>query len=476
MPAELTVVKAEHWHPHDYQKKAVTFLLEHAAAGLLLDPGLGKTSVCLGAIKLLKREKLLDRVLIIAPLRVCYNVWPAEVQKWADFNHLRVELLHGAGKDKAVQRDADIYVINPEGLDWLMMGGRMKTLSPDTLIIDESSRFRHTNTRRFKNIKPYLPRFKRRWILTGTPAPNGLLDLFGQIYILDLGRALSPYITHFRTEFFNPTGFGGYTWVPKAGSAERIQEILKPLTLRLSAEDYLELPKLVHNTITVELPPTARRIYDELEEHLITQLEGTDEVVTAMSVAAASMKCRQVANGGLYRQLTDGPLFDSDRWTHIHNAKTDAAVDLIDELEGQQVLIAHDFKHDIDRLRKALPNAVFAGDYSPKKFKEIEDAWNNGEIQLLGANAQSIGHGMNLQRSSAQHVLWYSLTWDAENYEQFILRVKRQGNKASHVFNHHIVAKDTVDEAIMKALAAKVKNQNTLLSALKDYSKRRKMH
>lgn len=464
---EFTAAPSIPWNPHDYQKKAIKFLLEHAAAGLFLDPGLGKTSITLAAIKILKAKGLLERALIVAPLRVCYTVWPREVEKWTDFGNLKVVVLHGGKKEQALKEKADIYVINPEGLEWLCSNNRLKALGVDTLVIDESSKFKHTGTRRFKTLKPTLAKFRRRWILTGTPAPNGLMDLFGQVYILDLGRALNPYITKFRAEFFDPIGYGGYTWVPKPDTESRITELLKPLTLRLAAEDYLKLPELVENNIYVDLPPGARRVYDELESQMLATLDSLD-VVTAMSAAAASIKCRQVANGGIFLQLDETPAVHSDKWKNLHNAKTEAVVDLIEELNGQPVLIAYDFEHDRDRLRKALPNCVFASDYSAKKFSDVERAWNAGEISELAGHPMSLGHGLNLQ-AVGQHVIWHSMTWDLELYLQFIRRILRQGNRHKRVFCHHILARGTVDMAMARAMKVKTNNQNKLLNALNEY-------
>lgn len=472
MLVERVKPEAVEWVPHDYQKNAIKFLLEHACAGLFLDPGLGKTSISLAAFKILKNMLMARGALVVAPLRVCYSVWPREVSKWEGFEHLKVVVLHGGQKEQALKEKADIYVINPEGLEWLFSNNRFKMLDVDTLIIDESSKFKHTNTRRYKTLKPVLHKFARRWILTGTPAPNGLLDLFGQIYILDMGRSFSPYITKFRQEFFTQTGFGGYTWVPKRGTEERIHELLRPLVLRLEARDYLKLPQLVNDFIEVELPPKARKIYDDLENIMMAELENA-EIVTALSAAAASMKCRQVANGGIYRQLEVAPATASEEWEHLHNEKTAALCDLVDELNGQPVLVAYEFRHDLDRIRRALPKAVYAADYSAKKFPEIEAAWNAGEIDVLVGQPQSVGHGLNLQGRNAEHVCWYSQIWDLEVYEQFIQRVLRQGNKALRVFVHHIVAKNTVDQAVIRALKGKAKVQNRLLAALKDYRQER---
>jgi len=463
--------KAVAWKPHPYQKKAVKFMISQGAAGLFLDPGLGKTSITLAALKLLKKQGFMKAALIIAPLRVAYSVWPSEVEKWTDFQDMKVVVLHGSKKEQALREPADIYVINPEGLDWLFSDNRFKQLGADVLVIDESSKFKHTGTRRFKALKPFLSKFRRRYILTGTPAPNGLLDLFGQIYILDLGRSFGPYITKFKRDFFDPTGFGGYTLVPKEGTDERIQDLIRPLVMRLDGEDLLDLPELVYNNIYIDLPSAARKVYDELEEEMISQLESM-EVITALSAAAASMKCRQVANGGVFLQLEDRPAVNSHRWENLHNEKCIALEDLAEELNGQPLFVALDFEHDKERLRKHFPKAIIASDYKASKFKEVEDAWNRGEIPMLIGHPQSLGHGLNLQKAG-QHVVWHSLTWDLELYDQFIRRVRRQGNQHAQVFVHHIIARGTIDIAMLRAINRKDKVQSRLLDALKEIKKAR---
>ena len=306
-------VKAEPWKPHAYQKKAVKWLLEHAGAGLFLDPGLGKTSITLGALSILKKQKVSGISLVIAPLRVCHSVWPAEAEKWTDFNHLRVGVLHGKNKEQVLE-DAiengsyDILCINPEGLEWLFgvtkVRGRNNKVRVEVdkkrmrwlfgpgcitdLIVDESTKFKHSSSVRFKILKEALDRFRRRWILTGTPSPNGLLDLFGQIFIVDMGASLGQYITHYRKQFFLPTGFGGYTWRPQPDAEKQIYAKLKKLVLRLDANDYLELPELVPNIIKFDLPEKARDLYDAMEDDMVANVEsGT---VTALSAASAMIK------------------------------------------------------------------------------------------------------------------------------------------------------------------------------------------
>ena len=329
------------------------------------------------------------------------------------------------------------------------------------LVIDESSKFKAANTQRFKLLKPMLRGFKRRYILTGTPAPNGMMDLFSQIYILDEGAALGRFITHYRNTYFYPSGFGGYEWKLQEGAEKRIQERVKPLTLRLEAKDYLELPERVENNIWVDMPDAAWDVYKQMEKEMFAAL-GRGDIVAA-NAAVASAKCRQIANGGVYDELQVAH--------HIHSAKAEAVKDLVEELQGTPAFIAYDFHHDLERLLKALgkdtPNISTA---SPKMLERIEAQWNAGEIPVLLGHPASVGHGLNLQ-GSGNHVIWHSLTWNFEHYDQFNKRVLRQGNKNSHVYVHHIMIENTVDEAILMALRYKDNTQKSLLAGLKEYMK-----
>jgi len=473
--------------------EGVKFLLEHAAAGIFLDPGLRKTSITLAAIKVLMKEKLLSRVLIIAPLRVCYSVWPKEVKKWKDFAHLRVEILHGKGKEEALRRDADIYVINPEGLEWLLGVtkvrppgkkkavikydlARFKLLAADTLVIDEISKFKHATSDRFQMLKPILPKFDRRWGLTGSPAPNGLLDLFGIMYMIDLGRALGPYITHYRAAYFTPTGFGGFNWVLQHNAEEAIYERIAPSVFRLSEDEYLKLPRIVENIIKLDLPDKVRKDYDELEKEFIIQIDaGT---ITAVNAGAASTKLCQIANGGLFLSQDvddEGRKATKREWVDMHTAKIDAVEDLLEELGGSPAIITYDFEHDLARLKKALgkDTPTIGGGVSAKKSDEIVDAWNRGELPYLLGHPAAMGHGLNMQDGNAQHVIWHSLTWDYELYDQLIRRLRRSGNKAETVFVHLLVMRDTVDEAKVLAMRRKKNTQGGLLTAMQEYSRQR---
>lgn len=447
---------SEPYKPHDYQKQAIKFLISNGQAGLFLDPGLGKTSITFAAFKLLRKQGMVNKMLVVAPLRPAHSVWPQESQKWADFADLKVRVLHG--DERVLRPDNDVDVINPEGLKWLFGEAKAQRRWPwEMLVIDESTQFKHTDTQRFKILKPWLPRFLRRYILTGSPAPNGLMDLFGQVYVLDRGHALGQYITHYRREFFDQTGFNGYEWKLRQGSEDKIYERLKPLVLRLSAADYLDLPPLIENVVRVDLPPGARKAYDQMEELLIAELD--DGVVTAATASAATNKCRQIANGGIYGA--------EDEWKHVHDAKTEAVQDIVEELGGKPAFVAYEFKHDLARLQKAFPDAPYlGGGVPPKRARELEDAWNAGFLPVLFAQPQSVAHGLNLQGVGAA-VIWHSLTWNLEHDEQLVRRVWRQGQK-ERVVVHRIVASNTVDDVILRTVRSKDRTQKALLGALRD--------
>lgn len=488
--SELWPVLSQPWKPHAGQKKGIKFLLEHAAAGLFADPGVGKTSIVYGAFKILRKKRLARKMLVVAPLRPAYLVWPKEREKWADFCDLRVEVLHGPKKEEALARDADVYVVNYEGLDWLL--GAVRTKSPitgrvavtadlkrfkafgfDTLVIDELSKGKNPQSGRHKALKQVIGTFARRWGLTGSPAANGLMDLFGECYLLDMGRSLGPYITHYRAKYFLPS-FTGFGWNLRKGAEQEIYERIDPLVLRLDADDYVDMPQLVCNKIMIELPEDIRRVYDQLEDFMITKLKKGD-VVTAANAAAALMKCRQVTNGGLYLEPTIEQLLASQGvkikrdWENLHTLKVDAVDDLVDELQGSPLLVAYDFQHDLDRLRKRFGRDVpyIGGGVSPKRAGELERLWNRGELPLMLVHPQSAGHGLNLQEAG-NHVCWHSMTYDFDTYDQLTRRVWRQGNKAKRVFSHHILARDTVDEIMFWVVSGKDRTQRHLHDALKN--------
>lgn len=466
---------SEPWRPRGYHKRAVRFGVERGAAGFFLDPGLGKTSITLAVFDVLRQQRLARGVLVIAPLRVAYLVWPREVEKWRDFAHLRVSVLHGPGKDAALRRRADVYVINPEGLEWLF-----EALPPhkdnwpfDVLVLDESTKFKNTQTVRFKVLRAQLSKFRRRYILTGTPAPNGLIDLFGQVYVLDLGRSLGQYVTHYRNAYFDRTGFGGYTYRPRPDAERRIYDAVAPYVLRMDRKDYLKLPPLITANTYVELPPKARKAYDRFESDFLLEL-GRGRKVTAVNAAVLGGKLRQLANGGIY--LDERPSEAARRVQEFHDTKSDALIELLGELNGQPTLIAYEFLHDAQRIQRALKRAGYGdvprvgGGVSMKRTLEIAREWDAGGLAAIVAQPQSVAHGLNLQKTG-RAVIWYSLMWDLELYDQFIQRVWRQG-VADRVFLHHLVATRTVDEGVLAGLRGKDRTQRALLDALRAYARR----
>jgi hypothetical protein len=442
--------------PHDYQKRAIEFGVKQGAGGFFLDPGLGKTSVLYAIYKVLKAQNAVTRLLVVAPLRPAYAVWPAEQQKWADFAGMKVAVLHGDHKLERLRGDADVCVINPEGLPWLARQHWGEDCRFDMLVVDESTRFKHPRTQRFKTLVSLLNHFRRRYILTGTPAPNGMLDLFGQIYLLDGGAALGRFITHYRLKYFqNPDG-QGWVWRPLPGAVDRIIERISPLTVRMSAEEYLKLPELIINDVPVVLPPPAMKAYLQMEDTLMALVK--DDVVLSANASVAFGKCRQLAGGGIYREADRACIV-------LHDAKLDAAEEIVEELAGKPVIIAYEFDHERIRLQERFPDAPYiGGGVTPKRFKEIENLWNLGAIPVLLAQPQSVAHGLNLQRGGSD-LIFYSLTPNLEDYDQIIRRIYRQGQEQK-VRVHRLLATGTVDEVIAAMLKKKDTTQKALFTGL----------
>ena len=467
------------WTPDADQRRGVKFLLEHACAGIYADPGAGKTSMALQAFKILLHEGVEERMLVICPLRPAYMVWPAEVAAWQQFTGLRLCVLHGDDKEEKLRAKADVFVTTPETLPWLFTDQRWRRLGATLLAVDECSKFKHMRTQRYQALRPFLPKFRRRWEFTGSPAPNGLLDLHGQVFLLDLGRTFTPYISHYRSKFFMPTGHEGYTWVIKDGAEKEIFQRLAPYVLRLESEGK-GTPELVNNNVYVELPPKARRVYDQLEAELFALID--DKEVTAFNAGALSIKCRQVASGGVYEDMeldekTGLPKREGKRrWIALHEAKTEATLELHDELQGKQLFIGYWWQHDLERLRKAFGKdlAVMGGGKTLKQDIELERAWNKRDVQVMAAHPASIGHGLNLQKGGAQHVLFYTGTYDYELYDQFIRRIRRRGNPKKKVYVHHLLARDTLDTAQLMSVNQKARTQRALYAALMAYRRSRK--
>lgn len=458
----LVAPSHEPWVPHRYQERAVEFLLYRPVGALFLDPGLGKTSIVLEAFRRLREQRSAERMLVIAPLRVCQMTWRQESIKWSQFRDFRIVLLHGPRKGRLLKQDADIYLINPEGISWLADQFFGQQLPFDTIVIDELTKFKNHRARRSRKLRPKIEKARRKWGLTGTPAPNGYLDLFGQFLVLDGGVALGKFITHYRDKYFRQD-WNGFDYVLREGADEQIEARIAPYVLCMSADDYLDLPELIDDIRFVEMSADARKTYEQMKRAMLSEIGGT--TITAANAAACYSKLKQMANGTVYFEAEPGQKRGTG-W--LHDDKIEALADLVEECGGQQILIGYEFRHDLERLLALFgPETPWLGSgVSEKRAIEIAEQWNAGEIPILLAHPASAGHGLNLQGDRASHIAWFSATWDYELYDQFIRRVHRQGTEAGRIINHIFAVRGTIDELVIEALREKKTTQDRLLNAL----------
>lgn len=444
------------YQPYHYQAYATQWIIEKEKSALFLEMGMGKSVATLTAIlELLYDYFDVAKVLVIAPLRVASTTWEEEVEKWDHLKGLRISKVLGSEKERiaSLYKKADIYIINRENVTWLVE--RYSSNWPfDMVVIDELSSFKSPKAQRFKSLKKVRPFIKRLVGLTGTPAPNGLIDLWPQIYLLDGGERLGKTITGYREKYFLPDKRNQmivYTWKLKEGAEEAIFEKISDICVSMKAEDYLELPERIDNIIPVELPKKAKEQYEVLEKELILSIADTD--VLAGSAAVLANKLLQMANGAVYDE--DGKV------KHIHDEKLKALDELIEAASGKPVLVFYGYQHDKDRLLTHLKH------FNPRLLQSDQDIkdWNQGKVQVLLAHPASAGHGLNLQ-AGGNIIIWFGLTWSLELYQQANARLWRQGQKQTVVI-HHIIAKDTIDERVMKALEDKDVSQAALIEAVK---------
>lgn len=439
--------------PHEYQKYATKFIEENDISALLLDMGLGKSVITLTAIRNLIIKGEVGRVLVIAPLRVARSTWPDEIAKWDHLNDLTYSVAVGTEKERleALRKNVEIVIINRENVDWLVNKSGYR-FNFDMIVIDELSSFKSYSAKRFKALLKVRPYVERIVGLTGTPSSNGLMDLWAEYRLLDFGERLGRYITRYRLKYFTPdkrsaTVIFSYKLLP--GAEDEIYNAISDITISMKAKDYLKMPDLIINEVTVDLDPTERRTYETLRKEMVVQISEQEEI-DAVNAASLSGKLLQMANGAVY---------DEDkRVLRIHDKKLDALEDLIEAANGKPVLIAYWYKHDLERIKERFNVREILND------QDIRD-WNNGKIDVAVIHPASAGHGLNLQQGGST-LIWFGLTWSLELYEQANARLYRQGQNETVVI-HHIITKGTIDEDVMLALKRKEKMQSALIDAVK---------
>jgi len=438
---------------HPYQHKAVDWITRHKRSGLFLDMGLGKTAVTLTAISDLIDARIIKRTLVIAPLRVANSVWKQEAAKWEHLRHLKVSVCTGTAEARrdALNTPADVYVINRENTQWLVDGCKGKW-PYQALILDEASSFKSSKAKRFRKLKKPSSLCTVATILTGTPAPNGLIDLWSQAYLMDNGESLGRTVTGFRQRFFLENPYTG-VWEPKEGSHDEIHRLLRKRVLSMTAADYLTLPDRIDLVERVRLSEAVMKDYRKFEKNLLIELSSGD-TIEAVSVGVLANKLLQWANGAIYTG-------ESKQFAEIHTAKLDALADIVADNAGENILVAYNYQSDLVRLKKRFPQAeALTADGS------AIDRWNAGKIPLLLAHPASCGHGINLQDGGSM-VVWFGLNWSLELDQQMNARIHRQG-QTRPVRIVRIVAAGTIDERVLSVLGMKSKTQNNLIKALKE--------
>jgi len=441
------------YNPHDYQIYTTEYILTHPIAAVLLDMGLGKSVITLTAIFDLTLDSFLVRkVLVISPLRVARDTWPAEIEKWDHLKGLKYTVAVGSEVQRktALMKRAQVYIINRENVEWLISRSGIP-FDFDMVVVDELSSFKSHQAKRFKSLLKVRPQVKRFVGLTGTPSSNGLMDLWAEYRLLDMGQRLGRFIGRYREDYFVPDKRNQqviFSYKPKPGAEEAIYRLISDITISMKGSDYLKLPELVINEVSVRLSKKEMETLDSMKRDLITTVKG--EEITAANAAALSGKLLQMANGAVYD--------DHGAVIHIHDRKLDALEDVIEGANGKPVLIAYWFKHDLARIQKRFEVEVLSSADSIRR-------WNKGEIPVAVIHPASAGHGLNLQAGGST-LVWFGLTWSLELYQQTNARLWRQGQKDTVVI-HHLIAKGTIDERVMKALKDKDNTQAALIDAVK---------
>lgn len=441
---------------HAYQLHCVEHILRTPRCALFLEMGLGKTISTLTAIEeLMYQRRNVQKVLVVAPLRVALHTWQSEAEKWEHTRKLTFSSVLGTRKEReeALEVPADIYIINIDNLLWLIeyYGKRWDF---DMIVLDESSAYKSHSTKRFKTLKKFAPFFRSRLVqLTGTPSPNTLMDLWSQVYLLDGGARLGQYITHFRNLYFTPDKYKGhivYSWRLRPGAEQAIYSRIGDLCISMQSRDYLTLPDVRYVDVPIHLTASEQKKYKTFRQEMVLEY-APDRLITASNAATLSGKLRQYSGGSVYQD-------DSDKWVEVNTAKLERLLEILQEIQTP-VLIAYEYRHELERLKKALPKAHTIDEPG------IIDAWNAGQVPILLGHPQSMGHGLNLQ-AGGHTLIWYTLTWSLEYYQQMNARLARQG-QTHKVSIYHLITEGSIDSKVLKALQRKDLGQEALMHAVK---------
>jgi SNF2 family DNA or RNA helicase len=440
--------------PHDYQKYAIDYIESHPIAAVLLDMGLGKTVISLTAISDLLFDSFeVHRILVVAPLRVARDTWPAEIGKWEHLSGLTYAVAVGTARERkaALMQNADITIINRENLGWLIDDSGIP-FTYDMVVLDELSSFKNHKSKRFRALMKVRPKVKRIIGLTGTPSSNGLMDLWAEFKVLDKGERLGRFITQYRNQYFMPDKRNGeiiYSYKPLPHAEDAIYQRISDITISMKSTDHLKMPEFVSSQYEVQLSPDERKRYEELKQDLVLNLHGDE--ITAANAATLTGKLSQLANGAIYS--------DDGRVSEFHERKLDALEDIIEAANGKPLLVAYWFRHDLERIRRRFAVREI------KTSADIAD-WNAGNIPVAIIHPASAGHGLNLQAGGST-LVWFGLTWSLELYQQTNARLWRQGQESRTVVIQHIIAANTIDVQILDALKRKDKTQAALIAAVK---------
>ena len=446
--------------PHPYQIRAKDFLLDNPNAALFLDMGLGKSVIALTAVAELQDCLEVDKALVIAPKSVARNTWSAEAQKWDHVSHLRLSIILGDEKtrERALASDADIYVINRENVVWLVERYKEWPWPFDMVIIDESSSFKNPSAKRFKALRRVRPQFRRVILLTGTPSPNGLMDLWSQIWLLDMGQRLGKTLTSYRAKYFTPGRRNGaviYEWRPKVGTTTKISELISDICMSMRAEDYIEVPDVIEAGMTLNFTEEKALLYKDFEREQLLQID--EDTIEALTAAALTNKLLQFTSGAVYD--------NEHKWHFVDETKIEALADII-ENANEPVLVYYNYIHEKERIMEALKQ------YRPVAFRGepgILQKWNEQKIRVMIAHPRSVAYGLNMQQGG-RIIVWHSLTWDLEIYEQANKRLHRQG-QTKPVLLYHLIVRGTMDERVMRALKGKGDTQVSLLQQIREMKK-----